>query len=165
MRIEQEIQTEHFSSELQKTQLNILFTASWLRARINQALKPWKLSHEQFNVLRILRGADPAPLCVRDITARMLDRNSNTTRILDKLALKGLISRAQADTDRRELDIRITSQGLSLLDQMDQAGVLQQIHQAGISGQEAHLLGVLLDQMRHLPDQGAAATSSRTIRT
>ena len=88
MRIEDEVQTKSFQSEFHKAQVNIIFSAWWLKSSMTPYLKKHGLSHEQFNVLRIIRGQKNKPVCVKDITARMLERNSNTTRIIDKLEAK-----------------------------------------------------------------------------
>ena len=86
MTIEEELKTTNFENSQHKTVLNIFFSASWLRTRTKTVLKKFGLSPEQFNVLRILRGQASRALCLKEITSRMIDRSSNTTRIVEKLA-------------------------------------------------------------------------------
>jgi DNA-binding MarR family transcriptional regulator len=149
MSIEQELQTQNFESPQHKTALNILFTATWLRNRTHCVFKKFGLSSEQFNVLRILRGQYPKSLCLKDITSRMLDRNSNTTRIVEKLVTKKWVQRSQSDTDKRELQILITQEGLDRLAQIDQVFEKERVHLSpNLSDEECNLLNALLDKMR-----------------
>lgn len=137
-----------FNSELQRAHLNIMFSASWLRGRVTHALKPYGLTPEQYNVLRILRGSHPTAMCVKNITSRMIDRNSNTTRIIDKLEVKGLARREMSKIDRRELDVHITDEGLSLLSDIDSVFDIHDQKGNNLSEKEAAQLSGLLDKMR-----------------
>jgi DNA-binding MarR family transcriptional regulator len=148
MKIEQELQIQRFHSEEQKAQLNVLFTASWLKSRINQWLKDFDLTHEQFNVMRIIRGFKQRPICVRDISERMIDRSSNTTRILDKLEAKGLVYRTPSELDRREMEVHLTESGKSLLLTIDRKFVESGMRFSSLNETEAQLLSALLDKMR-----------------
>ena len=148
MDIGQELKSS-FNSEIQKAHVNILFSSAWLRARVLQVLKPFGLTAEQYNVLRILRGSAPAALCVKDITNRMIDRNSNTTRIIDKLEKKELAKRVPAKHDRRELNIFITPKGLSLLGDIDEYFKIHDPSESHLTDEEAAQLSLLLDKMRN----------------
>lgn len=149
MKIEQELQIKRFHNDEQKVQLNVLFTASWLKGRINQWLKDYDLTHEQFNVVRILRGNTGRPMCVKDITERMIDRNSNTTRIIDKLEAKNLVRRTPSHEDRREMEVSLTDEGKGLLRKIDRKFVENNgMRFSGLSDTEAQLLSSLLDKMR-----------------
>jgi DNA-binding MarR family transcriptional regulator len=148
MKIEDELQMSHFKSELQKAHLNVLFTASWLRSRLLPRFKAFGVSNEQFNVLRILRGQAPKSLCVRDIRDRMIDRNSNTTRIIDKLLEKEYVSKKTSQRDKREIEVYISEKGLALLKAIDEDFERDDPHLAGLSVSEAQLLNALLDKMR-----------------
>jgi len=112
MKIEKAIQQEKFESEGHKTHINILYTASYLQAKVNEALKPFNISAQQFNILRILRGRHPEPSSVKLLTARMLDKMSNASRLVEKLRKKGLLDRIENKIDRRKVDIIITEKGL-----------------------------------------------------
>ncbi|WP_027003554.1 MarR family winged helix-turn-helix transcriptional regulator [Hugenholtzia roseola] len=151
MKIEDELQMSHFKSEMQKAHLNILFTASWLRSRMLPRFKAFGISNEQFNVLRILRGQNPKSLCVRDIKERMIDRNSNTTRIIDKLLEKEYVSKQTSERDKREIEVYISEKGLALLKEIDDDFEKDNPHLAGLSASEAQLLNALLDKLRDTP--------------
>ncbi len=150
MELEQELKMSHFQSEQHKAQLNILFTASWLRNLGYHYLKNHDLSHEQYNVLRILRGQNGNPLCVRDITARMIDKSSNTTRIIDKLESKEMLARQASQTDRRELQISITPKGLEILKVLDEDFGILPKNILNLTDSEAHNLNKLLDKLRDM---------------
>jgi DNA-binding MarR family transcriptional regulator len=147
MDIGQELKSS-FSSEIQKAHVNILFSAAWLRSRLLRLTKSFGLTPEQYNVLRILRGSYPNSLCVKNITGRMIDRNSNTTRIIDKLERKNLAKRVPSKMDRRELEIYITEEGLTLLTAIDNQFTVHDPNGSGLSDKEAALLSNLLDKMR-----------------
>ncbi len=151
MNIEQELQMKRFESDEQKASLNVLFTASWMKSRINQWLKDYDLTHEQLNVLRIVRGQRSKPVCVRDISERMIDRNSNTTRIIDKLEAKSLVRRSQSEEDRREMVIILTNDGKELLKKVDAGFQNTNFRMAALTQAEAQVLSALLDKMRELP--------------
>ena len=120
MRLEEEIkQNKKFTSEYEKLAVNIMYTASWLEARNIQRLKPYGISPQQYNVLRILRGSSPKPLMLGEIAMRMIDKNSNATRLVEKLRLKGLVKREVCESNRRQVDIIITSKGMDLLAAID----------------------------------------------
>lgn len=149
MRIEEEIKQASFKSEVQKANLNILFTGGWLNARTAQILKPFRLSPEQYNVLRILRGARERAVNLCEIQARMLDRMSNATRLVEKLRQKGLLTRELCSENRRKVDIQLTPAGLQLLAEIDDR--LDQMHRdaAGrLTEEEARQLNRLLDKLR-----------------
>lgn len=149
MRLEDELKTAKFQSETHKAQLNILFCATWLRARISASLKPFGITHEQFNVLRIIRGHKPETgILAKDIASRMLERNSNTTRIIDRLETKGLVQRLVSTKDRRERPIVLTETGSNLLLQIDAKWASDNPHISPWTSEEASLVNQLLDKMR-----------------
>ena len=104
MKIEKEIKQSKFKSEHQKMLINILYTSSWLAAKHAASLKPAGLSTQQFNILRILRGQHPEPATVNLLIDRMLDKNSNASRLVEKLRLKKLVERAICPEDRRAVN-------------------------------------------------------------
>jgi DNA-binding MarR family transcriptional regulator len=118
--IEDYLANESQLSDNQKVLIQLLYTASRVRNRINQWLKPYDLSEEQFNILRILRGAHPDYLTLREIGDRMIDKNSNTSRLVDKLQAKHLVVRTVHKRERRFRDVCITAEGLHLLKQIDE---------------------------------------------
>lgn len=147
--IEQEIKQSHFASEQVKANLNILFTANWITNKNTSILKPYQLTQEQFNVLRILRGKHPECMCQKNILSRMIAPNSNLTLILKKLVTKGLIQIQQATEDKREYAINITEAGLNLLKQIDISYDSDEANFNKLTTSEAFHLNALLDKLRN----------------
>lgn len=148
MGLEQEIRQESFKSEHQKAALNILYTGNWLYSLNASFLKAYEITPEQYNVLRILRGSHPQPMMLADITCRMLDKNSNATRLVEKLRLKGMVKRETCKTNRRQVDISITDKGLNLLTKIDHSSNTWQSVLKNITKAEAQQLNFLLDKLR-----------------
>ncbi|MBX2930671.1 MAG: MarR family transcriptional regulator [Chitinophagaceae bacterium] len=115
MELEQAIQSKKFRNEVHKAGLNILYTAWWLRTITCKELKDFGLTPEQYNVLRILKGKHPNQMCVKDIACRMIEKNSNVPRIIDRLEDKKLVSRNQGEEDGRQTVIELTQAGISIL--------------------------------------------------
>lgn len=115
MKLEQAIKSSKFKSEVQKAGLNILYTAWWLKTIMSKELKEYGLTHEQYNVLRILKGKYPEQMCVRDIACRMIEKNSNVPRIIDRLEVKKLVRRSTSAEDKRETVITLTTAGINML--------------------------------------------------
>lgn len=134
-----------------KVVLNVMLTGSLLSERFAEVLKPYDLSGEQYNVLRILRGQKGKPANMCAIQERMLARTSNTTRLVDKLLLKDLVTREVCPDNRRKMEVRITPKGLSILDELDPK--VQQHEQAQakkLTPQELANLNELLEKYRTL---------------
>jgi DNA-binding MarR family transcriptional regulator len=149
MRIEEAIQQKRFRSEYQKLVVNLLYSASWLQQFSNQLLKPYGISQEQFNILRILRGMHPEPATVKLLTERMIDKMSNASRLVEKLRVKGLVERHECPLDRRRVDVLITQKGLDLIERASQAVDVQgDAYMSGLTLEEAALLNSLLDKLR-----------------
>ncbi|MFT5511788.1 MAG: DNA-binding MarR family transcriptional regulator [Bacteroidia bacterium] len=119
MSLEEDIKQEKFSSEYQKLAINIAFTNSFLTNLLNSYLKPYDLSVQQYNVLRILRGQHPSPVSINAITDRMIDKMSNASRLVEKLRKKDMIHRQPCNTDKRQVDVCITTNGLENLSKID----------------------------------------------
>ncbi|MGI8634750.1 MAG: MarR family winged helix-turn-helix transcriptional regulator [Segetibacter sp.] len=115
VKLEKAIQSEKFTSQKHKAALNILYTAWWLKTLISKELKAIGLTHEQFNVLRILKGKHPEKMCVKDIGVRMIERNSNVPRIVDRLVAKKFVERSTSEMDKRETVITLTNDGMDIL--------------------------------------------------
>lgn len=114
-------QRKPFLSLEQEAQLNVVRTASLLVAAFDQMLKPFGITATQYNVLRILRGAEPDGLCRNELRDRMLTRMPDVTRLLDRMEDAKLVARARDSEDRRLVSTRITSRGLRLLDELEDA--------------------------------------------
>lgn len=119
MGINEKIKQKKFASEPQKAIINIAYTHSLISNDLNTALKPYKISMQQFNVLRILKGSAPEPIAVTEISNRMIDRMSNASRLVDKLSKKGLAERSVSEIDKRQVDVKITHQGEDVLSELN----------------------------------------------
>lgn len=148
MTIEEEVRQSKFQSEFQKASVNILFTGSWLYNLNAGFLKSFDITPEQFNVLRILRGSHPNAMMLAEITNRMIDKNSNCTRLVEKLRQKGLVSREICANNRRQVDVGITDKGLQVLKKIDGLGSLWQDTFRNITKAEAAELNRILDKLR-----------------
>lgn len=115
MKLEEAIQSNKFKNEMHKAGLNIMYTAWWLKTLGYKTLKEFGLTHEQYNVLRILKGKHPEQMCVKDIAGRMIEKNSNVPRIIDRLADKALVKREQGCEDARQTVMSLTDAGLAIL--------------------------------------------------
>jgi DNA-binding MarR family transcriptional regulator len=149
MKLEAEIkQTKPFKSEKQKLILNISFTHSWLNSILVERLKPFDLSPQQFNVLKILKGKHPESYSNQEIACRMIDKSSNVTRLVDKLVLKKLVNRVEHSSDRRAVSITITAKGADLLAEIDQFNLEQGSSFLNIDEAKAKIINEWLDDMR-----------------
>ncbi|WMJ73109.1 MarR family transcriptional regulator [Cytophagaceae bacterium ABcell3] len=148
MELEKEINQSKFQSQYQKLGINIIYTASWLRNFTLQRLKPYNISPEQFNILRILRGRYPKPSTIMLLTERMLDKSSNASRIVEKLRQKGYVERKECSKDRRQVDILITDAGREVLAKLDESEDDWYQIMGGLTEEEAKLVNNLLDKLR-----------------
>lgn len=135
-----------FESELEKAFINIKYTANWLDNIGNDFLKPHNISTQQYNILRILRGAKKA-ITVNTVKERMIQKSPNSTRLMDKLCDKKLIQRVRSEDDRRLVYIEITEVGLELLDKININEVSSKVMNS-LSENEAKTLNKILDKIR-----------------
>ena len=148
MSIEKDISQRKFKTEFQKAMINLIFTHNWMMERMKMFFDQADLTPQQFNILRILRGAGQ-PLSTLQIRQRMLDKMSDTSRIVDRLIKKGLTKKVICKSDRRLVDVTITEKGLKLLEKLDDAqhaldGILQNLNDT-----DAKQLNKLLDKIRN----------------
>lgn len=148
MKIEEEIKQRKFINGRQKAHLNILFTANWLVDKTKEVLKPFDLTHQQYNVLRILKGRFPDSCAAYDIKEVMIDKGPDLTRLIDRLIVKDYVTRSECEENRRKLDITITKKGLDLIKKIEPLLKKQLIDQAKITNKEADELSRILDKMR-----------------
>ena len=147
MKLEDEIQQHKgFRNQKQKAVVNVLFTHAWVTEKFRELMKPYDLTHQQFNVLRILRGSLPDPLSTSCIRNRMIDKMSDASRIVDRLCKKELVVRVQSEKDRRLVEVRISDKGSALLATMDHHD-MDEIT-VNLSDAELAQLNALLDKMR-----------------
>ncbi|MCB0403025.1 MAG: MarR family transcriptional regulator [Flavobacteriales bacterium] len=149
MKLEEEIKQKKFRDEYQKLMLNIVFTGNWFNSQLIKTFKPYGLSPQQYNVLRILNGQHPGAITVNQIAERMLDKNSNASRLIDKLVLKELVDRRTCEKDRRQMDVIITPKGITMLDTIAKdINQLEKDVADNISKDQAKLVNQILDELR-----------------
>lgn len=151
MKIEEVIKSNVALKDAKKVILNVMYTQNVVNDKFNEILKPYDLSGEQYNVLRILRGqkGNPANMCI--IQERMLAKNSNTTRLIDKLLLKDLVTRNVCLDNRRKIEVLITQKGLDLLTELDpKVDEHEEQFANNLSESELSLLNTLLEKYRTL---------------
>jgi len=147
MGIEKDIQQTNFRNEFQKMGINIIYTANWLNEKMGQILATEDITQQQFNILRILRGSD-APLSTLKIRERMLDKMSDTSRIVDRLIVKGLVEKTACIKDKRLVDITVSKKGLQLLEKLDSLNDHIDAVLKGVSEKEAQAMNQILDKLR-----------------
>ena len=148
MGIDKEIQQAKFRNPRQKAGINLIYTLAWIRERTRSIFEAEDITPQQFNILRILRGSFPQPLSTLQIRERMLEKMSDTSRIVDRLITKELVKKITCKNDRRLVDVIITDKGKSLLERLDSRqdeidGVL-----GNLSEKDANILSDLLDKIR-----------------
>ena len=148
MEIEKEIQqNKPFRSPHHKAGVNILFTNNWLCTQIKAMLKPFDITLQQYNMLRILRGAGK-PMSTSCIRERMIDRMSDTSRLVDRLCQKGWVNRDACCFDKRRVDVTVSQKGLDLILEIEGADTSLEKLLTNLTDEEALLLSSLLDKVR-----------------
>ena len=149
MKLEQAIQQAEFTSDNQRITLNFMFTYNWFKEEQKNFFKPYDITSQQFNVLRILRGRYPEPYTTSQVRDRMLDKMSDASRIVDRLVKKGLVMRSVTKADKRLVDVVISRKGLALLDKID--GPLEDFMAAAFNNltiNEKNLFNDMLERIR-----------------
>ena len=149
MGIDKDIQQVKFQNSHQKAAINLIYTMGWMREKTNAIFEAEDITPQQFNILRILRGSFPQPLSTLQIRERMLEKMSDTSRIVDRLITKGMVKKLTCKNDRRLVDVIISEKGKKLLERLDDRqpeidGVL-----GNLSEKDANILSDLLDKIRH----------------
>ena|SRR5664279_5288311 len=147
MTLEQDINQQIFRSEYQKAAINLIYTFNWANEKLSRQFEPFDITQQQFNILRILRGAGQ-PLSTLQIRQRMLDKMSDTSRIVDRLVKKGMVKKSVCREDRRLVDILLTDKGKKLLQVMDGLNEEMDAIYKFLSVDEARQLNTLLDKIR-----------------
>ena len=119
MKIEEEIRQSKFKNAHHKAMINLIFTSNWLTTKQSEQLKPHGITGQQFNILRILKGQYPQSISATSIKTRMLDKNSDISRLLDRMEAKGLIEKKVSANDKRAFDVTISTYGLDVLNEVD----------------------------------------------
>ncbi|MFM2326617.1 MAG: hypothetical protein RIR31_819 [Bacteroidota bacterium] len=147
MSIEKDISQSLFRNEYQKSIINLIYTYHWLNEKMKSFFEKEDITGQQFNILRILRGAGQ-PLSTLQIRQRMLDKMSDTSRIVDRLILKGFVKKVTCKTDKRLVDVSITDKGKKLLAKLDENENAMDAIFSTLTDSEAKTLNKLLDKIR-----------------
>ncbi len=150
MGIEKDILQYQFRNDFQRAEVNLIFTCNWLNEKIKQIIDEADITTQQYNILRILRGSKK-PLSTLQIRDRMLDKMSDTSRIVDRLVIKGLVDKTICETDKRLVDISISEKGLHLLEHLDIRNSDIDNLLNNLTSEEALQLSKLLDKIREKP--------------
>jgi len=148
MTLEKDISQRHFRNLNQKSMVNLIFTYHWVVEKIKDLLSTEGITLQQYNILRILRGSFPEPLSTLRIRDRMLDKMSDTSRIVDRLVVKGLAQKNISKTDKRLVDVMITEEGRTLLAKLDLHNDELDSIANTLSEDEMNILNNLLDKLR-----------------
>ena len=148
MRLEEAIKQSEFKDSYNKAIVNLLYTQSYIVTRQSSLFKPFGISPEQYNVLRILKGQKGKPITVSSIQERMLNKMSNASRLVEKLKQKGMILREECPTDRRQVDILITEKGMDVLNQLHNQMYELNRSLVQLNEEEVDQLNFLLDKLR-----------------
>jgi len=147
--LQEEIQQRKWQNDQQLALVNVLFTYHWLKDRMSEALKPYKITMQQYNVLRILRGSHPKGMAAARIRERLLDKTSDVSRLLDRLEKLNFVERQNSPEDKRVTEIFLTLRGLEILGQIRSVDKLHKEYLPKVlSDEDAQLLSALLDKMR-----------------
>ena len=150
MKIEEIIKATVPMDNSKKIILNVLYTQNIITENFNELLKPHEISGEQYNVLRILRGQKGNPANMSMIQDRMLAKTSNTTRLVDKLLLKDLVTRKVCPENRRKIEVLITQKGLDVLKELDPKVIAhEQSFSKNLKAEEINQLNLLLEKYRN----------------
>ncbi len=147
MTLENDINQHTFRSEHQKSVINMIYTFNWMNAKLDTIFDPFDITQQQFNILRILRGAGK-PLSTLQIRQRMLDKMSDTSRIVDRLIKKNMVKKSICKEDRRLVDVSITDKGRKLLEKIDLLEKEMDAVFINLTIAEARQLNELLDKVR-----------------
>ncbi len=148
MELQKEIKSSKFENAFQQALVNVFFTYHWSNQNVKEALSPYDITQQQFNVLRILRGQYPKPSTINLLKSRILDKLSDVSRIVDRLVQKGYVHKNVNGDDKRALDITISDKGLKLLEKLDKEIDFSSFIRPNLSEEEATQLNVLLDKYR-----------------
>ena len=148
MSIDKEINQKYFTNEFQKSTINLIYTYNWINEKMKEILDKFQITSQQFNILRILRGSGE-PLSTLQIRQRMLDKMSDTSRIVDRMIIKGLVKKVVRLTDKRLVDVTLAEKGERLLEKMDEFQDEMDSILKNLSEDEARTLNRLLDKIRN----------------
>lgn len=148
MKFEDQIKQQSFPNPTIKTVLNLMYTFNWYHRKESKIFKKYGILHQHFNVLKILKGADPKPMTPGDIINVMIDSGRDLTRLVDKLVKLELVTRCSKPSNRRKVDIRITEKGKALTAKVTDEIISFSKTISNLTEEEAEQINVLLDKLR-----------------
>ena len=148
MEFGKEIKQKKFESEFHKAHLNLMYTSNWFQTKSKQFIKPYAITFQQFNVLRILKGKHPDSCSAGEILEVMIDKSPDLTRLVDRLIAKDYVSRCVCPDNRRKLDIVISNKGIALLNEINPVIKFEFEKLNNITKKEATELSRILDKLR-----------------
>lgn len=149
MKIEEAIKQSKFTDSYQKAIINLMYTGNWLRDEQVRLLKPHDILPQHFNVLRIIKGRYPEPVSPGEIKEVLIDKANDLTRLLDKLEKKGWVKRRLCPTNRRKMDVTLTTKGLKFIEESTASiEPFAKVIKGRISDKEAEIISKLLDKIR-----------------
>ena len=149
MKVEEQLTKGTFQHEKHRLRMNLLYSSYWLQDRVAEFLKPFGITQQQFNVLRILRGQSPDPISTKEIRERMIVSSADTSRLVDRLCAKDLIWKQPCPHDGRLIQAFIGKKGLALLEEIDKQLPELDHEMRNLSEKEARVLNQLLNKMRY----------------
>ena len=147
-RLEEDVKVDQFRNSRHRLLVNLMYTHNWMTAHMQAVFKSFGVTNQQYNILRILRGSRPEPCTIQLLKERMLDKQPDVSRLVDRLQTKGLVGRRVNKQDRRKMDVEISAEGMELLAKMEPAvdgmeNLFQQLDAA-----EVEQINELLDKIR-----------------
>lgn len=147
MRIEKEIPQNYFRNQRHKALVNIIFTSNWILERLKELLETEEITHQQYNILRILKSSE-TPLTTLTIRERMMDKMSDTSRIVERLLKKELVNKQTCAHDKRLVDVTISDKGTQLLNRLDKKSHEIDSIISSLDNEEIDTINLLLDKIR-----------------
>jgi len=146
--LEEEVKVAKFRNGRHRLLVNLMYTTNWVTGVMQDVFKSYGITNQQYNILRILRGSNPIPCTIQTLKDRMLDKQPDVSRLVDRLQSKGLLGRTVNPDDRRKMNVVITEAGLDLLSEMDPAVNKFEELFSSLADNEVDSLNTLLDQVR-----------------
>jgi len=148
MKIEEVVKQNSFVSPQIKAFINLIYTSGYIQQKLARFFRKQQISIQQYNVLRILRGQKGKPIRLVDVTARMIDKMSNTARLVEKLRAKGYLNRTVNPTNKREVSISITETGLDFIKSIEKEVDEITMSCIYLNSEDSEALSDLLDKLR-----------------
>ena len=148
-KLEEEVRVEKFRNGRHRLLINLIYTNNWITGLMQAGFKPFGITNQQFNILRILRGNHPEPCTIQYLKERMLDKQPDVSRLVDRLQAKGFLARRPNEEDRRKMNVIITDHGLEVLKDMEGTVNAFESLMGQLDDTEVEQLNTLLDKMRY----------------